>query len=856
MPNDPVKKLYDRLSESRKVRNLPNYDTFRKGVMRPESRKKIYELINSSPAVTNLPTYEEFSQRIAPGLPLETPADIVPADVMEQATARRKEREQAVMQAQESAAEADTATAALDVYADPETFKEREAIEDTLRSMEQVAPDAAFDENSFQSWYKGQAERTGIDPDPDNPLHKYDYRAAFKAGAEPEIDPGDGLYHWPSEFKSDDHPNRYVGGVDTKTGQQQISEQFRVDPAIFNQGGYRAVASSTNVALPVDITAPLYLLNPDARKYAIGQETERLDGVNERIESLEKVSQRHRWEQANRDRAGAALSQDRGTAQSKPLTAGQGEQLKELYQERDKIREARNMALAFEADDFYKENPFFKRVGTAVRGALLTFKQTPSVVNAQRTASTLEYFDEIDNGMTMAQLRKELLPVRAQEAGGVIPKEIADYLAADSYQRTQMRIEQGERMNDIAADVMETQKRMQELPVNPYTIAAAQASTLSDVLNIIAQNPLGVAVDITTTSLPIMAPALIAGGLATAIGGPALGAGVSGITIGGMEYFNAIIQGAYETAAESMAKAGLDPMDMTPEDFAAMFKDRETLNKIEKRALARGGVYAVGYTGSFYIAGTPLINTVSPKAHQWALNITKSTASQSAVEASTEAGAQLAADGEITQPGAVAFEVLGNVAFGAQAMSTAATMGRAAHQGSMNPILAMMGKGEMPPVAVDSRPDGSPVVPEGEGWQTIGGQDEGGTPQAPEPPGPQTPPQAPEGEATPELPPRPTVTPEPPATPEGEVAPEDHRADIERRRQEALSKSDDVLLESAVPVIEDYLNNRDDKLQTGEAISSDGMVVYLNKGLGKEVEGSGVRYNETEWKKDGGWIGN
>jgi hypothetical protein len=72
------------------------------------------------------------------------------------------------------------------------------------------------EEANFQRWYRVWADSAGLDPDPDNPLHKYDYRGAFLAGAKPEIDPGDGLYHWPSEFKADDHPNRFVDGVDTK----------------------------------------------------------------------------------------------------------------------------------------------------------------------------------------------------------------------------------------------------------------------------------------------------------------------------------------------------------------------------------------------------------------------------------------------------------------------------------------------------------------------------------------------------------------------------------------------------------------------------------------------------------------
>ena len=65
-------------------------------------------------------------------------------------------------------------------------------------------------EEKFQDWYRGQAGQLGLNPDPDDPKHHYDYRGAYEAGATP--DEGG---HWPSEFKHPDHPNRFVGGVDT-----------------------------------------------------------------------------------------------------------------------------------------------------------------------------------------------------------------------------------------------------------------------------------------------------------------------------------------------------------------------------------------------------------------------------------------------------------------------------------------------------------------------------------------------------------------------------------------------------------------------------------------------------------------
>lgn len=91
-------------------------------------------------------------------------------------------------------------------------------------SAPQVPPN--FDEQAFRAgitqtpWHQEYQQRYGEAPNLDDP--NYNYRAAWAAGARPDVrDPGDGQYHWPSEFKGPNHPNRYVDGVDTITGQPQ-----------------------------------------------------------------------------------------------------------------------------------------------------------------------------------------------------------------------------------------------------------------------------------------------------------------------------------------------------------------------------------------------------------------------------------------------------------------------------------------------------------------------------------------------------------------------------------------------------------------------------------------------------------
>ena len=78
------------------------------------------------------------------------------------------------------------------------------------------------DEIDFRIWLAGVGEKTGMPYDPDHPENKYDYRAAFRAGDEPLLIPGDedddweGIpyrlhHHWPSRNKEEGHPTEGAG---------------------------------------------------------------------------------------------------------------------------------------------------------------------------------------------------------------------------------------------------------------------------------------------------------------------------------------------------------------------------------------------------------------------------------------------------------------------------------------------------------------------------------------------------------------------------------------------------------------------------------------------------------------------
>lgn len=75
-------------------------------------------------------------------------------------------------------------------------------------------------EVGFQDFYNKTAKANGLDLNPDDPRHGYDYRAAYNNFGPERLqemfDESGG--HWPSEFKKAGNERMVLGGVDTQTG--------------------------------------------------------------------------------------------------------------------------------------------------------------------------------------------------------------------------------------------------------------------------------------------------------------------------------------------------------------------------------------------------------------------------------------------------------------------------------------------------------------------------------------------------------------------------------------------------------------------------------------------------------------
>ena len=74
------------------------------------------------------------------------------------------------------------------------------------------------DELDFQTWYALMAARFGLNPNPDDPLHYYDYRGAYQGGIRPSLNSIDNQMHWPDTYKVPGHPTFSVESKYYKPG--------------------------------------------------------------------------------------------------------------------------------------------------------------------------------------------------------------------------------------------------------------------------------------------------------------------------------------------------------------------------------------------------------------------------------------------------------------------------------------------------------------------------------------------------------------------------------------------------------------------------------------------------------------
>jgi hypothetical protein len=110
----------------------------------------------------------------------------------------------------------------------------------TLPSEPMRAPLGAEYEGDeqFLADYKAWAKLNSLNENPDDPGHKYDYRAYYKKYGKFPTKKGE---HLPAEFKTEGHPTRLVNGLDTtkEHSDEEILDAYKGDRAAAEQDGWK-----------------------------------------------------------------------------------------------------------------------------------------------------------------------------------------------------------------------------------------------------------------------------------------------------------------------------------------------------------------------------------------------------------------------------------------------------------------------------------------------------------------------------------------------------------------------------------------------------------------------------------------
>jgi hypothetical protein len=84
---------------------------------------------------------------------------------------------------------------------------------------------------TFESWWKRVLDVHDYAKDPNDPKHYYDYKSAYRSGYEIPEKGG----HWPSQFKHDLHPNRYIKLKDGSWLDSKYNKKAEIEDVIMQR---------------------------------------------------------------------------------------------------------------------------------------------------------------------------------------------------------------------------------------------------------------------------------------------------------------------------------------------------------------------------------------------------------------------------------------------------------------------------------------------------------------------------------------------------------------------------------------------------------------------------------------------
>lgn len=202
---------------------------------------------------------------------------------------------------------------------------------------------------------------------------------------------------------------------------------------------------------------------------------------------------------------------------------------------------------------------------------------------------------------------------------------------------------QGEYFKGLA----ETQAELRTAPAYAGIRKLSEAKTFEEGFKAFAQDPINIVANLTAQSMPSMLPGLVLGVINPGLGAAAMGGSSFGVEFGG-------------SLLEFAQEKGVDTSD--PAQMAQFFDNKDLLREGMNKAGARAGIIGAG---DLFLAGVAS-KTLVPKriTGPVAKNITNLGAqmgTQAVGGGGFEALAQIATEGEITKPGEVLAEMLGEL---------------------------------------------------------------------------------------------------------------------------------------------------------------------------------------------------
>jgi hypothetical protein len=266
----------------------------------------------------------------------------------------------------------------------------------------------------------------------------------------------------------------------------------------------------------------------------------------------------------------------------------------------------------------YEKKPITEVAGERLKAGVQNLAAGQKASSALLNARTLNAYDKIDRGETLAGDELSLA---------------ADYAAAPN-RRAALRTATGQRLTQSIEGLAERNAASGAIPRNPAAVGAADAKSFGEFWEYFAKDPLGVIGQIGTESLP-----------AAAVSIPTFGAASFPIEYG-------------SSTIEALRDMGIDTTK--PDAVATALRDPATAAAVQRVAAIRSSIIGAGDVASFGLASKTLAPVgLKPVARQL-VNVPAQTAAQAAIGGGAEAAGQIAS-GQEFKPGQVMAEAVGEL---------------------------------------------------------------------------------------------------------------------------------------------------------------------------------------------------